>query len=33
MQEYYYPRLKDVREDNDETQKDIAEILNTLQCI
>lgn len=23
MQEYCYPRLKDVREDNDETQKDI----------
>lgn len=23
MQEYYYPRLKDIREDNDKTQKDI----------
>ena len=29
MQEYYYPRLKDIREDNDKTQKDIAEVLNT----
>ena len=29
MQEYYYPRLKDIREDNDKTQKDIADVLNT----
>lgn len=29
MQKYYYPRLKDIREDNDKTQKDIAEVLNT----
>lgn len=26
---YYYPRLKDLREDARQTQKDIAKILNT----
>lgn len=25
----YYPRLKDLREDHDKTQKEIADILNT----
>ena len=27
----YYPRLKDLREDNDKTQKEIAQYLNTSQ--
>lgn len=26
---YYYKRLKELREDNDKTQQEIAEILNT----
>lgn len=25
---YFYPRLRDLREDKDKTQKDIAELLN-----
>lgn len=29
MQKYYYQRLRDIREDNEKTQKDIAEVLNT----
>ena len=28
---YYYQRLRDVREDNDKTQKEIADILGLLQ--
>ncbi len=28
---YLYPRLKDMREDKDKTQKEIAEILSTTQ--
>lgn len=28
---YYYQRLKDLREDNDKKQEDIAKILNTSQ--
>ena len=28
---YYYRRLRDLREDNDKTQKDIAELLKTTQ--
>lgn len=26
---YYYPRLKDIREDKDKTQQEIANVLNT----
>lgn len=29
MEKYYYPRLKDIREDRDKTQQDIAKLLNT----
>ena len=29
MQEYYYQRLRDIREDREKTQKEIAEVLNT----
>lgn len=28
---YYYPRLKDLREDNDLTQKQVGEIIKTSQ--
>lgn len=28
---YYYQRLKDIREDNEKTQSDIAEVLNTVR--
>ena len=28
---YYYQRLRDLREDNDKTQTDIAEVLQTTQ--
>lgn len=28
---YYYQRLKDIREDNEKTQSDIAEVLNIKQ--
>ena len=30
---YYYKRLRDVREDNDLKQREIAEILNTTQQV
>ena len=29
MQKYYYQRLRDIREDREKTQKEIAEVLNT----
>lgn len=29
MEKHYYPRLKDIREDRDKTQQDIATLLNT----
>lgn len=29
MQKYYYRRLRDIREDREKTQKEIAEVLNT----
>ncbi len=29
MQKYHYQRLRDIREDREKTQKEIAEILNT----
>lgn len=29
MQKYYYQRLRDIREDNEKTQKEIADVLNT----
>ena len=28
---YFYKRIKDIREDNDKTQKEIAELLNVKQ--
>ena len=28
---YYYQRLKDIREDNEKTQSDIAKVLNTVR--
>lgn len=30
--EKFYPRLKDLRDDHEKTQNDIAKILNTTQC-
>ena len=29
MQKYYYQRLRDIREDREKTQKEIAEVLKT----
>lgn len=29
MKNYYYQRIRDIREDNEKTQKEIAQVLNT----